>query len=241
MRIGMSEAPRRIREARRRLNLKQSELAEALGVSQATISKWEQGVQRPDLSAMMKLAEMAGHDPIKFALEDDDHPFATRDWGLRTKVIGAVGYDRWVEDIRWEEDQHFEVQIPTLKDWDELDIVGFLVEDDSANLKYPKGSIVFVAQFKLNTVEPRHGDMVVYSRTDERGLFELTIREYHRTRLGDVFLTLETDQVGSGTNIELGKLSRFDVLAKGNYQDLGLIGVIVSSYTIENPTRFSGT
>jgi len=38
--------------------MKQSELAEKLGVNQRTISAWEKGICEPDLKALLKLKEI---------------------------------------------------------------------------------------------------------------------------------------------------------------------------------------
>jgi len=43
----------------RKLNkMKQSELAEKLGVNQRTISAWEKGICEPDLKTLLKLKEI---------------------------------------------------------------------------------------------------------------------------------------------------------------------------------------
>jgi transcriptional regulator with XRE-family HTH domain len=48
----------RIRELRVRNNIKQSELAKSLGISQATLSNWERGEFEPDKNSLIKLAEI---------------------------------------------------------------------------------------------------------------------------------------------------------------------------------------
>lgn len=46
----------KIKEHRKKLNITQRELAEALGVSVQAISKWETGSGIPDVSALIPLA-----------------------------------------------------------------------------------------------------------------------------------------------------------------------------------------
>ena len=46
-----------IKEIRSRLNLSQSELAEKLGVSFATVNRWEKGKARPNIKAMKALKQ----------------------------------------------------------------------------------------------------------------------------------------------------------------------------------------
>lgn len=47
-----------IKDLRLGKNMKQSELAAAVGVSVATISNWERGVYEPDQNSLMRLSEM---------------------------------------------------------------------------------------------------------------------------------------------------------------------------------------
>ncbi len=55
-------SPRRIRAIRRRLNVSQPAFAQLLYVTQATASKWEQGLRRPSGSAL-RLLEIAEKQP----------------------------------------------------------------------------------------------------------------------------------------------------------------------------------
>ena len=50
----------RIKEFRLKLGLKQSELAERIGVRQNTLSTWETGRYEPDLESLVKMAELFG-------------------------------------------------------------------------------------------------------------------------------------------------------------------------------------
>ena len=47
----------RIREYRERLNISQKELAARLGVSNARVSNWEQGINRPDVDTLSDLCQ----------------------------------------------------------------------------------------------------------------------------------------------------------------------------------------
>jgi transcriptional regulator with XRE-family HTH domain len=60
----MEEAPMRIklREVRERLLVTQDELAERTGISRATLSRLENGLQRPRISTVRKLAAALGVD-----------------------------------------------------------------------------------------------------------------------------------------------------------------------------------
>ena len=51
-------SPAEIREIRERLGLKQSEFAEHLGVKQAAVSHWEQGLRTPSGSALILIEKL---------------------------------------------------------------------------------------------------------------------------------------------------------------------------------------
>ena len=53
----------RLREVRERLFVTQAELAERTGIAEATISRLENGAQRPRISTVRKIAEALGVQP----------------------------------------------------------------------------------------------------------------------------------------------------------------------------------
>jgi transcriptional regulator with XRE-family HTH domain len=200
----MGTAGRRIREIRRRLGLTQIEFADRLKTTQSSVSRWESEDQTPDIPVLMKIGELAGLDPIKFAFYDEEHPYGSYYPGDEVTVLAAIQWDHWSESLEWEEHDRFLVGIPRLRAWRSLVIFGFVVRDDSADLLYPKDSIVFGAiipgkvtppsplcdEFKkaasgewpyrkLQEVSPRHDDIVIVRRKSAGGLVELTLRRYH--------------------------------------------------------------
>ncbi|MGH3346792.1 MAG: helix-turn-helix transcriptional regulator [Nocardioides sp.] len=62
-------APGMVRRIRRILDVSQRELAEELGVAQATVARWETGIVSPDLETVVYLADLAG---LRLALVDAD-------------------------------------------------------------------------------------------------------------------------------------------------------------------------
>lgn len=56
----------KLKEARKARNMKQTELAAAIGCNQPAVSNWEKGRQRPGMVSVMKLADVFGVDPRFF-------------------------------------------------------------------------------------------------------------------------------------------------------------------------------
>lgn len=55
--------PSRLREARLRRMLTQQELADRAGTTEATVNRLENGLQRPRISTVRKLADVLGVEP----------------------------------------------------------------------------------------------------------------------------------------------------------------------------------
>lgn len=59
-----SEIGRKIRQARKKVGLKQWELAKKIGVSESRISQYENGTQNPRVDTLQKIAEGLGITPV---------------------------------------------------------------------------------------------------------------------------------------------------------------------------------
>jgi transcriptional regulator with XRE-family HTH domain len=59
--MGMSFAVK-VKQIRESARLKQAAFAEKLGVDQSTVSKWENGKQKPDTEALLALSEFSGEN-----------------------------------------------------------------------------------------------------------------------------------------------------------------------------------
>lgn len=90
MRHRMATVGDRIRLLRKRAGLKQEQLAEALEVSQSTISKWEKDRQEPELEALTKMSAYFGKDLhtllSELGLDGDAPPTSTM-----VPIVGYVG------------------------------------------------------------------------------------------------------------------------------------------------------
>lgn len=78
----------RIRALRQELGLSQARLAEALGVDQSNVSRWENGAV-PDDGHIVRLAELAGVHPAE--LRYGARPEEAADSQPRVAVVGYVG------------------------------------------------------------------------------------------------------------------------------------------------------
>lgn len=227
----MSEMPRKIRELRKRLRMGQTEFADQMGVSQGTVSKWETGEDSPRVENIAKLAELAGESVEMFWFQEE-HEFKRTDWMEPTPVIGAVQAGQWLESVEWDEYDKFNVIVPFPRTWPDFPTVGFQVRGTSMNFLYPDNSIVIAIPTIASGIDPRPGDRVIVQRKDDRGLFEVTIKEYTRDSQGQVWLWPRSDDPAWKEPLR--------PQAHAESQDEILVtGIIVASFRIENPDRFS--
>jgi len=203
----------------------------------------------------MKIGELGGLDPIKFALYDEEHPYQTSDWGSEVTVLAAIQWDHWSESLEWEKDDRFLVRIPTLRAWNNLAIYGFVVRDDSADILYPKDSVVFAAiipgkvgppspifdEFqqlasghwswrKLQELSPSHDDVVIVRRKSPGGLVELTVRKYHVNSDEEYYL------VPVSSNPKFASYRTPPEVAAGDLvtdDELEIIGIVVCSFRMD--------
>lgn len=224
MPIGMKILPRRIREIRKRLGMTQSDFATAVGVSQATASRWERSdlPQSPDFEAIYQITKLAN-----ISLEEllgDDHNFRAKHAGTKAVVVGGAKANHWVESPYWDESQHFEVVLPTPIGWPQLDIHGFLVQDDSFDEEFPRGSIVFCDMSTPPSVD--HNERVILSRWREDGLCDITVRATmidQRGKLGFVSLT-----------------NKFELASRVSHGDPGIdklivLGPVIAAFKLQKP------
>ena len=77
----------RIKHLRQRLNLSQQQLAEQVGVSQPTVSRWEKAEDVPEAHHLRRLAKLAGMSIAKFQYGQDPINGEI----LTVPVIGIIG------------------------------------------------------------------------------------------------------------------------------------------------------
>jgi phage repressor protein C with HTH and peptisase S24 domain len=69
MRAGMIDVSAKIREIRRRAKLNQAGFADVLGVTQSTVSRWENNLQQPEVDAVAKIKSIFGDDLLPYLPE----------------------------------------------------------------------------------------------------------------------------------------------------------------------------
>jgi transcriptional regulator with XRE-family HTH domain len=256
----MSRLGRRIREVRRRLGMTQTEFAERLKTTQGSVSRWESGGQQPDFSFLMDIGKMGGLDPVKFALDEEEHPYQAYEHGREVVVLGAIEWDHWSEGVEWDKYDRFITQIPTLRAWRNLVIVGFVVRDDSADRIYSKDSVVFAAILPSGSwkppppydtpepwasgatwqpITPLHGDVVIVIRRSPGRLVELTARKYYVAQDGGVHLAPLSENPKFASFAEAPNEPK-DESPTSYPQGPEIIGVVVGSFTVDvSPERFN--
>jgi transcriptional regulator with XRE-family HTH domain len=68
----LSELSQRIRKARQEARLSQSALGKLIGVSDKSVSSYEQGRSTPPVNKLKKIAEFTNHPLTYFTQEDND-------------------------------------------------------------------------------------------------------------------------------------------------------------------------
>ncbi|NEU14631.1 LexA family transcriptional regulator [Methylobacterium sp. BTF04] len=227
----MAEISRTIREIRKRLAENQATFAKRMGVTQSTVSKWESGTQSPDTQSLLNLSEISGIE-IGDLLEDDDHDFRRSDFGITVTISGSVQAGEWVEAVEWDSFQHFQVQIPTPKEWPDLDIQGFLVRGNSMNNIYPDGSVVFAVPVIKNRIRPGPGDRVIVERRDNRQLFEVTLKELGLDSEGELVLWPRSNDPRHQTPVRVGSKQPDDI------EEVRITGVVVASFVLDRAARY---
>lgn len=217
----------KIRVLRKRKGLKQEELAEIVGVTQATVSRWELGQQFPEYPHLIALSRWAEEDFVEFSF-GEEHQF--KNYNTNVPVIGAVQAGHWVESIEWAPSDRFDLSIPDDPRYPELRRTGFVVRGASMNKVFAPGSIVICVNLIQIDRNPVSGEYVLVRRRDPNGLYEATIKEYE----------VDAANVPSlwprSTDPEFSSALRITPPAEADENDdIQVTGVVVSSVRLEGP------
>lgn len=87
----------KIYRCRKKLGMSQVDLADALGVSRQSVSKWETGESNPEISKLPQLAELFGVT-ADWLLSEDDIP-ETEEYDNARDTGSAAAWPAWVEHL----------------------------------------------------------------------------------------------------------------------------------------------
>lgn len=167
-----SELAKGLRDARIATGLNQTEFAKAVGISQATVSRWESGNMRPTVEQFQKLIQF---DP-NFA-QFLPHTKGKVDI-TPVMVIGEVSAGTWKPAVEWDVEEQYEISAPlNPKYGTAARRVAFVNRGDSMNLVYQDGDILIAIVAWDFPRMPETGDHVIVQRQigDE---FEATCKEF---------------------------------------------------------------
>jgi transcriptional regulator with XRE-family HTH domain len=174
------ELSKRIVSVRRELGMKQSDFAIALGVNQATVSRWESG-SIPEIVMLGRIASMAGR-PLDYFSQADVDLYPS---GPRLYIKGEVAAGVWKEALEWERDDwqpyqggsHFEAPAEAR--------FGLRVAGESMNEIYPNGTVLdCVSCIHAGIEGVENGQRVIVVRRKFTGEIEATVKEYRQTAEG---------------------------------------------------------
>lgn len=175
----------KIKELRIALGLNQSGLAERLGVTQASVSRWEKG-SLPDADKLAQLAEMAG-ESVKSFISGSLNLDANRNLLNRLWVRGAVAAGVWAVAYEWPQDEWTPYAGGSHVNVAEGMRYGLRAEGVSMNMVYPSGTILDCVKLEVMP-DIKSGQRVIVERVANDGSIEATVKEYHKDELGREWL-----------------------------------------------------
>lgn len=161
----------RLKVLRKRKHMTQAALAEAMGVEQPTVQRWEKGKREPSLEQLIKLAHILDVEPG--ALID---PMLAVSTGPRLFIKGEVAAGVWKEAFELPEDEWLSFTGRDDVTADTEHRFGLRVLGDSMDEVYPPGTIIECVS-TFGRIEPRPGRRVVIVRRNENNEVEATVKE----------------------------------------------------------------
>lgn len=181
----------RINAARRQLRMNQADFAKALGVNQATVSRWESG-SSPDPTLLGKIAELTGVDLAQLLLGDLQASAQGPQLYVKGEVAAGVWRDAWEWDQQdWEPFQggsHIDAPLQSR--------FGLRVIGESMNEVYPPGTLLdCVSCLHAGTTVVETGQRVIVIRRRFDGSVEATVKEYLKNQDGEWLLPRSSNPV----------------------------------------------
>lgn len=208
------------RELRKRRGFTQATLAEALGVEQPTVQRWENGTRSPDIAQMLRLAEVLGVEPGELFGDSQIVPLGPRLY-VKGEVAAGVWREAWeIDGDEWEAfTGRADVAAP-LKMRFGLRVVG-----DSMDLVFPHGTILECVVW--TGADPiSAGKRVIVRRWRFDQSIETTVKEYYVDGEGQEWL------VPRSSNPSMQAPFRVDQQDQ-EVERVEIIAIVVGSYRAE--------
>ena len=222
----MRNLSKKIKDLRLSLGMKQGDFAKAVGdVDQSTVSKWENDMQKPAASQMVRIASLANITAEQFlGIKLPGAPSTIE--GRTVRVTGELQAGSWSEAIDWPEEDQYEVPAPLPQQWADFPVHARLVSGPSMNRVYPDGTVVYIVPLQALGRKPLNGERVAVQRVDEAGNYEATLKEYVVDEQNKVWLWPR-----SYDPQHQAPLPYVDGRRRGG--NVTIIGVVVASFVIE--------
>lgn len=160
-----------LKTLRKRKGMTQVELAERMGVEQATIQRWEAGKREPDIAALHKIADVLGASAGSLVNGD-----ALLESGPRLYIKGVVQAGLWRPAIEMARDEWEPFIGRSDVTADPEHRFGLRVMGDSMDLLYPEGTVLECVSL-FGRAEAVPGKRAIVIRRDADGNCEATVKE----------------------------------------------------------------
>jgi transcriptional regulator with XRE-family HTH domain len=218
----MGALANKIRNLRRSLGLNQTALAERLGVTQASVSRWEKG-SVPDGPRLSQLADLAGVSVREFisSAESGAEPLLGR-YFVRGEVAAGV----WTVAYEWPENDWLpysggsHIEAPQGKRF------GLVAKGESMNLIYPEGTVLDCVAIDVFNGELVSGQRVIVERVRTDGEIEATVKEYAVADDGREWLLPRSSNPAFQAPIAMDDPGP-------DIQEIRIVAVVVGSYRAE--------
>lgn len=180
----------KIRRLRLERGWNQTDLAERLGVTQATVSRWEKG-SVPEARHLSQLAELAG-ESVKTFIDSGEVEASPAPLLGRFFVRGEVAAGVWATAYEWPQQDWYPYSGVAAVDAPAQARYGLRVAGESMNQVYPPGTILDCISID-HAGELRSGQRVIIERWKIDGEVEATVKEYVLGQDGRVWLVPRSD------------------------------------------------
>lgn len=214
---------KKIRLLRRSLGKSQQEFADMFGVTQGSVSRWENGAM-PDPASIAQLAELADED-VRAFLGGNQSDAVFVNLGQRLMVKGAVAAGVWREAFEWPQDDWFPYTGGAHVTVDPSRRFGLRVEGESMNAVYPPGTVLdCVNVYDAADVESGRNVIVLRRRHDDT--MEATVKQFLVDSSGRPWLVPKSHNPAFQQSIPLDEQD-------SDIAEVSIIGLVVGSYRPE--------